>query len=279
MKRFCWTKLAASMILTIALAGCASPNPTTLPTSAPTASVNSNTSASGRVTASAVVVPAQTSQLGFLLSAPVKEVDIKEGDNVKAGQTLVVLNTPELSLSVDAAQAALRSAQAKAIIRRYQKKTINADGSEVYLSGPPELRQIADVQVRQAQAALEIAQAILAQGTLVSPYKGTVVSLNIASGQFVQPGQVIAVIGGLDHLQIETTDLSERDIAKIQTGQTATVHIKALNQDFTGRVVAIAPMAIKHNADWVYKVTIEFDKPPQNLLWGMSANVEIQTGK
>lgn len=279
MKRFCWTKLAASVILTIMLAGCAAPTPATLPTSAPTASVNSNTSTSGNVTASAVVVPAQISQMGFLLSDTVREVNIKEGDSVKAGQTLIVLNTPELSLSVDAAQAALRSAQAKAIIRRYQHKTTNADGKEVYLSGPPELRQIADAQVQQAQASLEIAQATLAQGTLVAPYKGTVVSLNIASGQIVQPGQVIAVIGDLDHLQIETTDLSERDIAKVQIGQNATVHVKALNRDFTGKVVMIAPMAIKHNADWVYKVTVELDAPPQNLLWGMSADVEIQTGK
>ncbi|MCL4530761.1 MAG: hypothetical protein M1282_15295, partial [Chloroflexi bacterium] len=67
MKRFCWTKLAASVILTIALAGCAAPTPATLPTSAPTASINSNVSASGILTAAAVVVPAQTSQLGFLL--------------------------------------------------------------------------------------------------------------------------------------------------------------------------------------------------------------------
>ncbi len=277
MKRFCWTKLAASAILTIALTGCTASTPATLPTSAPTASVNSNVSASGNVTASAVVVPAQTSQLGFLLSATVKEVDIKEGDNVKAGQTLAVLNTPELSLSVDAAQAAVRSAQAKANIRRYPHKIIDSDGKEVYLSGPRELRQIADIQVVQAQAALETAQAILVQGTLVSPYKATVVALNIAPGQLVQAGQVIAVIGDLDHLQIETTDLSERDIASVQTGQTATIHIKALNQDFTGKVVAIAPMAVKHNADWVYKVTIEFDKPAQNLLWGMSADVNIQT--
>ena len=277
MKRFCWTKLAASVILTIALAGCVAPTPATLPTSAPTASINSNVSASGILTAAAVVVPAQTSQLGFLLSATVKNVDIKEGDTVNAGQTLVVLNTPELSLSVDAAQAAVRSAQAKAIIRRYQKKTTNADGKEVYLSGPPELRRIADIQVVQAQAALETAQAMLAQGTLVAPYNGTVVSLNIVPGQLVQAGQVAAVIGDLAHLQIETTDLSERDIAGVQIGQTAKIHIKALNQDFTGKVIAIAPLATKYNADWVYKVTIEFDKQPQNLLWGMSADVTIQT--
>ena len=279
MKKFCWTKLMAGMILTIILAGCASPSPApaALPTSAvstPVADTSSSTADS--VTASAVVAPAQISQLGFLISAPVKEVDVKEGDKVKQGQTLVVLDTPQLSLSVDAAQAALASAQAKAIIRSYQHKEY-IDGKVYYLSGPPELRQIANIQVVQAQAALETAQATLAQGTLTAPYDGTVVSLNIVPGQLVQPGQVMAVIGDLNHLQIETTDLSERDIAGVQIGQTATIHVKALNQDFTGRVIAIAPMATTYNADWVYKVTIEFDKQPQNLLWGMSADVTIQT--
>ncbi len=277
MKQFCWTKLTAGVILSMALARCAAPTPAVLPTSPPTIPITTSSSTSSSVTASAVVAPAHTSQLGFLLSAPVKEVGVKEGDNVKTGQTLVVLNTPDLSLSADAAQAALVSAQAKAIIRRYQKKTTNADGKEVYLSGPPELRRIADIQVVQAQAALETAQAMLAQGTLVAPYNGTVVSLNIVPGQLVQAGQVAAVIGDLAHLQIETTDLSERDIAGVQIDQTATIHIKALNQDFTGKVIAIAPIATKYNADWVYKVTIEFDKQPQNLLWGMSADVTIQT--
>ena len=279
MKKFCWTKLMAGMILTIILAGCASPSPApaSLPTSAVSTPVaNTSSSTADSVTASAVVAPAQISQLGFLISAPVKEVDVKEGDKVKQGQTLVVLDTPQLSLSVNAAQAALTSAQAKAIIRSYQHKEY-IDGKVYYLSGPPELRQIANIQVVQAQAALETAQATLAQGTLTAPYDGTVVSLNIVPGQLVQPGQVVAVIGDLNHLQIETTDLSERDIAGVQIGQTATIHVKALNRDFTGRVIAIAPMATKHNADWVYKVTIEFDKQPQNLLWGMSADVTIQT--
>jgi len=279
MKKFCWTKLAAGMILTVILAGCASPSPTpaALPTSAlPTPVSNTSSSTADSVTASAVVAPAQISQLGFLISAPVKEVNIKEGDKVNQGQTLVVLDTPQLNLSVEAAQAAFSSAQSKAIIRSYQHKEY-IDGKVYYLSGPPELRQIANIQVVQAQAALDIAQATLAQGSLTAPYDGTVVSLDIVPGQLIQPGQIAAVIGDLNHLQIETTDLSERDIASVQIGQTATIHIKALNQDFAGKVTAIAPMATKYNADWVYKVTIEFDKQPQNLLWGMSADVTIQT--
>ncbi len=102
-------------------------------------------------------------------------------------------------------------------------------------------------------------------------------TINVVPGQLVQPGQVAVVIGDLNHLQIETTDLSEREIAYVKIGQTATVHIKALNQDFSGKVIAIAPKATKYNGDWVFKVTIVLDQQPPSLIWGMSADVQIQT--
>jgi multidrug efflux pump subunit AcrA (membrane-fusion protein) len=55
--------------------------------------------------------------LGFLISGIAKEVPVKEGDSVKAGQTLIVLDKPDLEFAVTGAQAALRSAQADAEIQ------------------------------------------------------------------------------------------------------------------------------------------------------------------
>ena len=75
----------------------------------------------GTVVASAVVVPAQITHLSFLTSALVKEVSVKEGDAVTTGQTLVVLNTPELEYNVIAAQEGFRSRQAYAELQRYKR--------------------------------------------------------------------------------------------------------------------------------------------------------------
>jgi hypothetical protein len=52
-----------------------------------------------------------------------------------------------------------------------------------------------------------------------------------------------------------------------------------LNEDLSGKVIAIAPRATKYNGDWVFKVTIALDQQPSSLLWGMSADVQIQTQK
>ncbi|MGA7192085.1 MAG: efflux RND transporter periplasmic adaptor subunit [Anaerolineales bacterium] len=278
MKNFYWT---AVLITAILLTGCAStPTPTAVavPSASPTPD-HSFISSSGIVSASANVTPAQTSQMGFLISAPVQEVDVKEGDQVKAGQTLIILNTPDLNLSVTAAKATVRGAQDQVDLMNYPYKEIRHSGKSVYVKAYVELREQASAQLDSAQAALDGAQATLNEGTLIAPYDGTVVMVNVVPGQLVQPDQVAIVIGDLNHLQIETTDLSEREIAFVKIGQSATVHIKALNQDLSGKVIAIAPKAVKYNGDWVFKVTIALDQQPSSLAWGMSADVQIQTGK
>lgn len=270
---------AAVLLTAMVLSACGGTAPTvTPPVNAASTQPVQGTGATGAVvTASAVVVPVQSSQMSFLISAPVKEIDVREGDQVKAGQTLIVLDTPDLEYDVTGAKAALQSAQVNAQLQRYPRKTITPDHKVVSLSSPPEVRAVADAKVDQAQAALDSAQATLAQGTLKAPYDGTIVKLNVTTGELVRPGEVVAVIGTLNRFQVETTDLSERDIAGVQIGQTVSAHIKALNQDLTGKVAAIAPMAAKDNGDWVYKVTIELDSPPSDLIWGMSVDVEIQT--
>ncbi len=264
--------VAASLLLILILAGCSSPTPAApLPTAAVT-----TTSTPGTVTASVVVVPVAKSDLSFVLSAPAKEVDIKEGDKVKAGQTLIVLDAPDLAFAVTGAQAALRSAQDYAFLQHYARKTLI--GSKfVSANGAPELRQKADSQVVQAQAALDSAQAALAQGTLRAPFDGTIVSINVVPGELVQTGQVVAVIGYLTNMQVETTDLSERAIAGVHVGQPASIRLKAFNQDLTGKVIMIAPMGVKSKGDIVYKVTIQLDKQPDGLMWGMTGDVDINT--
>jgi len=52
-----------------------------------------------------------------------------------------------------------------------------------------------------------------------------------------------------------------------------------LNQNFNGKVIGISPIADTVGGDVVFKVTIAFNQQPQNLLWGMTAVVEIKSGE
>jgi RND family efflux transporter MFP subunit len=232
-------------------------------------------SAQESVSASAVVVPVQVTELGFVLSTLVKEIMVKEGEPVQAGQTLASLDAPESQYSVAAAEAALRSAEAEARVQSYRRVKDRRNGRVFFDVVPPEVRQVADAKVQQAQAALEVIQASLAQNTLIAPHDGTIASVNVVPGEFVQLGQVVLTLATLDQFQIETTDLSERDIASVHLGDTVNISLEALNTSINGSVIGISPIADTVGGDIVFKVTIALEEQPEGLRWGMTAEVII----
>jgi multidrug efflux pump subunit AcrA (membrane-fusion protein) len=263
MKKIIWTTLIA---LTVILAACSS-SPTATPPPAAPATVSAPTGLilNGGVVASAEAIPAQDTQMSFMISAPVKEVLVKEGDLVTAGQTLVTLYSPDLELSVKAAELAVESANIE-----YKYWIPRKDR-------PPERRDQAKAIFEGTKAELEIAKASFAQTSLVAPFDGTVVDIKVQPGEFAQMGQVVIVLGDIAHMQIKTTDLSERDVTAVQVGQSVNVYIEALDITVTGKVLHVSPISETVGGDVVYPVTIELDEQPEGLLWGMTAEVEIQT--
>lgn len=230
-------------------------------------------SAQKPVTASAVIVPAHIAQLGFLISGIAKDVPVKEGDVVEPGQTLLVLDTPELQFAVTEAQAALRSAQSYADLQKYRRIETRRNGKIFYDVIPAVYRQRADVRVQQAQVMLELAQINLSESTLSAPFGGTVASLAVIPGEFVESNKTIVTLATLDRLQLETTDLSERDISDVKLGVPVDIFVEALGKNFAGKVVGISPRANTVGGDVVFTVTIAFDEQPEGLLWGMTAEV------
>jgi len=259
MKRFYWSTLLS---LTAILASLVNP-------------VFAAHAQRGTVIASAVIVPSQVTELGFVTSALIKEITVKEGEHVQAGRALAALDIPELQFAVIAAEAALRSAQGEEKVQSYRRVKDRRHGRVYFDVVPPEVREIAHARVQQAQAALEVAQATLAQTTLVAPHEATVVSVNVVPGEFVQQNQVVLTLATLNTLQIETTDLSERDITKVKIGDHANILVEALNAELAGKVIRISPIANTLGGDVIYTVTVSLDEQPDGLLWGMTAEVMI----
>jgi HlyD family secretion protein len=145
-------------------------------------------------------------------------------------------------------------------------------------AGPtPEQLAIAQAAVTQAEAGLEVARTTLNQATLTAPFAGAVADLQVSPGQVVMPGQVVLTLADLSHLQVETTDLSERDVTEVQVGQEAMVYMEALNVDVSGRVARVSPLASTLGGDVVYTVVIALEEQPEGLRLGMSVEVEIAT--
>ena len=225
-------------------------------TNAPSSDVNS-------VSASAIVVPVQHVDLAFATSGRVTGVNVKAGDQVTAGQILVTLDTTVQEARVKQAEASLLAAQ---IDRKY-KERMKLD--KIHL-------EVADAAIAQQQALLDSANAVLdSQFTLTAPYDGTIISVDVAASETVMPGAAVIGMADLSSYLIETTDLSERDVTRVQVGQPVSVSIDALGNEYSGRVKEVALTSTTIGGDVVYKVTIELDDQPEGLLWGMSADVKI----
>lgn len=261
--------LLVTILVVLLLSACGSAaTPTAIPTisldegSSPT---NTQSNDANSVSASAVIVPVKEAELAFSSVGRVTAVDVKVGDKVRAGQTLVKLDTTIQETRVKEAEANLLAAQVQ---YNYQKR-LGLD--EVHIES-------AEADVARMQALLDSAKAILdTQYALIAPFDGTVVSLDIAPAETVVPGQVVILLGDLSKYQIETTDLSERDVTRVQVGQSASVFIEALEEEFTGKVIDVDRISTTLGGDVVFKVTMELDDQPAGLLWGMSADVQIET--
>jgi multidrug resistance efflux pump len=172
-----------------------------------------------------------------------------------------------LEYSILQAEAAVRAAELNYEYWRYPR---NGDRTV-------ERRQLAEQELEITKRSLETVQAEVAQTALIAPFTATVIAVNIHPGEFVQPGQVVIVLARLENLKIETTDLSELNVDAVEIGQHATVYVEALDEEFPGEVIAISPISDTVGGDVVYKVTVQLEEQPRDLLWGMSADVEIQT--
>jgi len=149
---------------------------------------------------------------------------------------------------------------------------------EILQQGPdPDDVAMAQARLENTKASLEVAKASLDQLTLRAPFSGRVVKVDIYPGEALLQGQAVIILGDLEHLRVETSDLSERDVSEVALRQKANVYIEALNMEIGGTVVDIAPQANTIGGDVVYTVTIDLDEQPDDLRWGMSVDVEIVT--
>jgi len=265
------TFLIVAILLSVAafgLSACGTSTPAPIPTvvldGASPADSSGDGPSAGSVSASGEVVPVEKVNLSFQLTGAIKTVEVKVGDTVAAGDVLATLDTTILDARVAEAEANVAAAETQV---RYLRRVAPAD----------EHLDAAIADIDAATAVLNQIKATLAQATLTAPIGGTVVTVDAAPGETAVPGKVLVVIGNLSDMRIETTDLSERDIAAVQVGQQATAFIEALGGEFEGKVVDIARTSQIVGGDVVYQVTIALAEQPKGLRWGMSADVSIQT--
>ena len=147
---------------------------------------------------------------------------------------------------------------------------------EIYKNGPDPMElKVAQALVANAEAQLAAAQKALAGLELTAPFNG-VISLPIVNvGEYLTFGQPAMQLVDPTSLRIETTDLSETDVTRIQVGDLATVTFDALpGVSVAGEVVGIGTK-VSAGSGVNFTVAIELTPMPEGLRWGMTAFVVI----
>jgi multidrug resistance efflux pump len=234
--------------------------------SSPTASAGSTLppiEVEDQVVADGRAVPVRSVALAVEVPGTVASVPVRLGQEVKAGDVLVRMDTAAIDAELAgataaAAAAAARSAQAEASVTQATEQVkvaeANLEQAQAALetardrnTGEDEAvaaRSAARAQVRAARAALvgaqEAAEAAAAEATraaaavtsleiakdgliLVATFAGTVASLDARAGEQVAAGIPLVRIVDPSDWEFVTTDLDESGIARIRVGDPATV--------------------------------------------------------
>lgn len=178
------------------------------------------------------------------------------------------------------AQAEADLAVAQAALEEAQKTY------EMYQNGPdPDAVAVAEARLENAQAQLAAAEAAKASLELKAPFAGTVVSVDLKTGQYVNPGVPVFVLADFSTWQVETSDLTELNVVDLQPGDAATVSFDALpGEQFPAVVTGIKARGENRQGDIVYTVTVEPDPADAweawdgVLRWNMTASVSIEPG-
>lgn len=135
----------------------------------------------------------------------------------------------------------------------------------------------AEADVAAATALLQQALVSLADTELRAPFAGTVARLNVQVGEQVAPGTPVVQLADLSRWQIETEDLTELDITRVTPGKAVKLQFDALpDLSMTGKVKLIRPIGEDNRGDIVYTVVIDPERQDAQLLWNMTAVVEVE---
>ncbi|MFN2291817.1 MAG: HlyD family secretion protein [Anaerolineae bacterium] len=204
--------------------------------------------------------------------------------NVKVAEARVARTralATQAQMGRQAAESGLMQVKAQAV--RAEAQTLQAQAQLDLASAGSRVEDIAaaEAQVKQAEASLAKAQNDLEDALLKAPFDGIVGEVLIDEGDIVAPQLVAMQFGDLQRLRVETRDLSEMDVARVQIGQPATIIVDALEgEEMPAIVASIAPLATTVRGDACYRVTLDLEPGSEaDLRWGMSTLVEIDTGR
>lgn len=135
----------------------------------------------------------------------------------------------------------------------------------------------ATARVQEAGAAVQAARQRLAQGAIYAPVAGVVYSLPARPGTYLNPGDLVASIGNIDHLRVRVY-VDEPELGRVRVGQPVKITWDGLpGRAWTGAVEKKPAEIVPLGTRQVGEVQVTIDNPNHELAPGANVNAEIRT--
>ncbi|MBS1170133.1 MAG: efflux transporter periplasmic adaptor subunit [Burkholderiaceae bacterium] len=215
------------------------------------------------------------------VSAEVREVLVREGETVKAGQVLIRMDASEYQAKLDQARGAWQAAQGQLDIATQTRNNNKALLEKNFISknafdNAQSQYQIAVSNVKSAKGVFDVAKKALDDTVIRAPISGQI------SIRAVQPGEKVAT----DNKLLEIVDLRQMemeasvpaaDIVNVAVGQEMQLRIEGVPELIVGKVVRINP-SIQTGSRSILAY-IQIDNPQGKLKMGMFAEGKLTLTK
>jgi RND family efflux transporter MFP subunit len=222
--------------------------------------------------------------VGARIIGRVVELPVDEGDRVRRGDLIAVLDSEDLRAALAESEAQMLEARARLADAereaRRQRDLVEAQVVPQADGDAAETRlEVARAVVNTQQARVESVQAQLAYTVIRSPIDGVVIERNVEVGEMVAPGGFTsqqatgAIVRLADPTSLEVeADVNESFISRLRPGQPATIRVDAVpDVAYSGRLRQIVPTADRQRA--VVQVKVSIDDRDERLVPDMSSTV------
>ncbi|WP_124641687.1 efflux RND transporter periplasmic adaptor subunit [Amniculibacterium aquaticum] len=237
-------------------------------------SVESNES--GNTTASGKLVAKNSVNISTRMMGYITFLKAEVGQNVRAGQNLVSINSTDIQAKGGQANAQIAQAQAaynsaKKDFERFQNLFKNQSASQKELDDMRARYEMASAGLQAAQQMKNEVNAQYKYTHISAPISGTITAKYAEQGDMASPGMPILTIESPSNLQVQVL-VSEQNINQVSQGMPVKVSLKSINKTVSGTVSEVSKSAANTGGQFMVKVNVH---QTQDLLPGMFAHVEF----
>ncbi|MCF8162570.1 MAG: efflux RND transporter periplasmic adaptor subunit [Sulfuritalea sp.] len=211
------------------------------------------------------------------VAAEVREISVREGDTVRAGQIVARMDATEFQARVDQARGTLNAARAQLDIatkNRDNNRTLVEKGfiSKNAFDNSASQYATAEANVEAAKGALDVVQKLVNDTVIRSPISGVVAMRYVQAGEKVSADNKLLDIVNLQKMELEAA-VPTNDITNVAIGQRVTLRTEGLPQTIEGKVVRINPATQSGSRSVL--VYVQIANPQNQLRSGMFAEAQL----